>query len=266
MGDRNEEKEMLREEVGAWIEWARRELPRDGNIPPIFNTYEPWESWWSNSGDPPWISWFYGCPFEDIDQEGPQLLSTFEESFLADPSEVAARFVALSIYYSLAHLPSVYAEGFVSEARDRHAKNLAYLTCLVPAEDCHDWRTTRWEILNAYVISDWDRALELYNRAERLNLLPLAEIQVLRAQFRFLAAFGKATQPSLDSLFWPPDVYSPGSVCSECLYLGGLTSAKRKYAFANCDNEMLRHAAVDLETALAQRDDLSPAYRAVLAR
>ena len=203
---------------------------------------------------------------EDIDQEGPQLLSTFEELLLANPSDIPARFVALSTYYALAHLPSVYTEDFVSEARDRHAKNLAYLIRLVPTEDCHDWRTTRWEILNAYVISDWDRALELYNRAERLHLLPLAEIQVLRAQFRFLAAFGKATEPSLDSLSWPPDVYSPGSIYSERLFLEGLTSIKRKCAFANCDNDMLRHAALDLETALPQRQDLSPAYRAVLAR
>jgi tetratricopeptide (TPR) repeat protein len=265
MSDWNRKEEALHSRVDAWIQWARQELPKGGNIPAIFNALG--DSWWTDARDVPWVTWVVGNVDRDVDRGGLQLLSTVERFLLGGPSDLPTRFVALSVYYGLAHFPSIYAEtDLLAEAQERHARTLAYLVRLVPTEDCHDWRTIRWEILNAYVISDWDRALELYNRAEKLNLLPLTEIRVLRAQFRFLVALGKATVPTVNSLLWPPDVYSPGSGRSELLFLAGLPLPTPEYAFPDSDKEMLGRAALDLKTALAQRDDLSPAYHAVLAR
>jgi len=129
-----------------------------------------------------------------------------------------------------------------------------------------DWRTIRWEILNAYVIRDWDRALALYDRAEELDLLQPGEIQVLRGQFRFLAALRLDSELSLQSLFWPPEVYLPGSVQSEFLILKGFIPPDPIADVAESGREMPRHVAFDLETGLEKRHDLSAAYRAVLAR
>lgn len=269
-----EQRASLEGQVRAWIEWARQKLPQGGDIPPIlnddwdhpwwkspiFNT--GWDSWWKTAGEAPWVSRLEH--FFDIDfEQGAQVLSTFKELDLAD---LPTRFVALSVCYALAHYePVLLNEDLASQARDRHGKNLAQLIRLVPIELFDDWRTIRWEILNAYVIRDWDRARELYDRAEKLNLRP-GEIEVLRAQFRFLAALAQETELSLESLFWPPEVYSRGSLQSLFLLPLGLTPQDPTAALPDARQEMLRYAIPDLETALAKLEDLSPAYRAVLAR
>jgi len=265
----------LEKTVRAWIGWARQELPSAGDIPPIFNIGSIFNAgwrqdpWWNTAGRAlPWdypASDFLDSYFGDFDdQQAAKVLSAFEELNLAD---LPTRFVALSVCYALAHYEPVFLnEDLASQNRDAHEKNLAHLIRLVPVEFFGDWRTIRWEILNAYVISDWPRAFGLYNRAEELDLLRPGEIQALRGQFRFLAALGEEITPSLDSLLWAREVCSPVLFEHGLLFLGGLVTIDTKTAPADLAREMLRQAAVDLETARDKGYDLPPAYRAVLAR
>jgi tetratricopeptide (TPR) repeat protein len=263
--NREEGQAGLRETVSGWIEWARQKLPEDGNVPPIFNAGWGGDAWWKTVGEAPWNSRLEDFFDIDFEQGAHVLSSTLKELDLAD---LPTRFVALSVCYALAHYePVLLNEDLASQARRRHEKNLADLIRLVPIEFFDDWRRIRWEILNAYVISDWRRALRLYNRAEELDPLRPGEIQVLRGQFRFLAALSEETVGSLDSLLWPPEVYSVGSIESDFLFVAGLVPMKGKVrTLAAVAKEMLRQAVPDLETAMTKRDNLSPAYRAVLAR
>jgi len=279
MSDWNvEEQASLKEEVALWIEWARRRLPSAGDMPPIFRI-EPifnagWrvDAWWEKAEEVPWkynsdFETDYGC--YDVSQEGAshlceRCLPVLKDLDLAD---LATRFVALSVCYELAHYePALLNANLASNIRELHQNNLAQLIRLVPVDLLDDWRTIRWEILNAYVISDWDRALALYDQAEKLKLLPAGEIQALRGQFRFLAALGKDIKPPLNSLSWPPEVYCSTSVEASLLFLLGLVHVNTRTGPADFDREMLIDARVDLEKAVAKQRDLAPAYRAVLAR
>ena len=84
---------------------------------------------------------------------------------------------------------------------------MAYLVRLLPIEDCTDRRTIRWEICNACVIRDWERARRLYDQLEALALLELAEIQVLRGQLNFLVVFNSKKPGNLDPRFWEPKLF-----------------------------------------------------------
>jgi hypothetical protein len=45
---------------------------------------------------------------------------------------------------------------------DAFKKDLKRLVGLLPVEKCPvDWRFIRWEILNSYLVSDWERALKV---------------------------------------------------------------------------------------------------------
>ncbi len=267
MSDWNGEKRAtLKEEVDSWIEWARDKLPDDGNVPPLFNGGLGGHPWWRAIGEVPWSSRFYDdWQYRDIDQDGLRLLRAFEDFLVQDPPDLPTRFVALSVYYALAHHEGLYVEDVVSEARKRHTENLAYLIRMVQADGCHDWRTIRWEILNSYVISDWERARELYDRARKLDdVRPVGEIEVLRAQFDFLLT--QDQEATLALLLWLPDAYPLGSLSNEMLFWAGLTPMDSKMAVEDSAKVMLRHAALQLETARDKRYVLSPAHRAVLAR
>jgi hypothetical protein len=69
-----------------------------------------------------------------------------------------------------------------------------------------DWHVVRWEILNSYAIGDFDRALQLYNRADDLQLLDSASIRIMRGQFRYLEIFGSEFDIPLTEMFWEPAV------------------------------------------------------------
>jgi hypothetical protein len=107
--------------------------------------------------------------------------------------------------------------------RARAERTLALMVRFVPVDDCGNaWRDVRWEILNCYLIEDWDRATRLYNRAEDLQLKSAGEIATLRGQFRFLTVFGGRIEQNvrrlldrsdirlaLNSLFWEPRIFWP---------------------------------------------------------
>ncbi len=80
----------------------------------------------------------------------------------------------------------MYAEDAVAHIREQFSADFALLVRHLVVEDCPpNWRSIRWEILNSYVIRDWERALDLYGRAEKLGVTDPVDIQLMRGQFRF---------------------------------------------------------------------------------
>jgi tetratricopeptide (TPR) repeat protein len=194
------------------------------------------------------------------------LLQTFESVLSRDPFDVAVRFTALSAYYELSTFDPIYEEQFVAKDRARHKKNLAYLVNMVLAEDCTDWRTIAWEILNSYASRDcWDRALQLLARAEQMKLKDRREIQAIRGQLRFLEVFGDEMEVPLDSLEWEPRILESDDKDSKMLAYYAVSASLSKMRLSEEHVEKLKDASNDLDKALGGGQEFAPVYRALLA-
>jgi tetratricopeptide (TPR) repeat protein len=171
----------------------------------------------------------------------------------------------------------------------RAERVLALVVRFVPVEECGNaWRDVRWEILNSFLIEDWDRATRLYNRAEDLQLKSVGEIAVLRGQFRFLTVFGGRIEENvrkllnssdirlaLNSLFWEPEIYWPdGShelgesdqLKALLLFESGMCDADRELTLDDSSKATLLDSANDLQKALLALPDLPYVYRALVGR
>src|SRR2546428_114789 len=264
----------LRIQVRSWIEWSRTNLPGTGDIPKI-------------SGGDVEVPW--GVALEDICvyKDPHELLDCVMKYLIPNPCDVATRFIALHLYYSLSTLEPEDIAGYLMEGEEEDdeeplenalEKAIDLTTGLeedfrllvrhlkheeVPA----DWRYIRWEILNSYTIKDMDRALELYNKTQHLGLLDPAELYLLRGQFRFLRVFGPKLDEGFDPLMWEPKNYSSTEFgLTLVLFLWGLKVIRPEIGLDVSSHEALMDAASDLEKALKRTPDLSPAYRSVLAR
>lgn len=250
----------LRESVESWIRWSRDNLPGAGDIPAIN---------WRGVGRPWETCAIYLFDRADDESHGNEhgLLRLFEALLAPDPSDLATRFTALSVYFELSRFQSIYDEDFVKEHRLRHKSNLEYLVHLVCHEDCSDWRIIRWEILNSYAIRDWKRTTSLYNRAEDSGMLARAEIQALRGQYEFLAAVGDNTDHPLDSLFWEPRIYNQQDL--QALFLADealdVPPSFEEKELRNDALEFSKDAANDFDKALAGDHNFGLTYRVVNA-
>jgi tetratricopeptide (TPR) repeat protein len=172
--------------IKDWVDSVRQRIPLEAAIPPVnsIRVDKPWDDWLDEL-------------FEHADNEGLPfalpLLRNIESELILNPSDVATRFTALAVYYDLVHLSSIWVPKVLEEDaetnRYRHQQHLAYLVRLVSVDECPDWRRIRWEILNAYSICDWDRALDLFNRAERAQAADSIRVQLMRGEFGFIRLF-----------------------------------------------------------------------------
>src|ERR1700686_1084135 len=56
----------------------------------------------------------------------------------------------------------------------------------------------KFELYNAYLVANWERAEELFRRIAVLNLEPAPALSALRGQFWFFSVFGRQIQFELD--------------------------------------------------------------------
>lgn len=280
-------------DVEEWIRWAGDNAVGLDPIPTPLE-YEP---------EPPWMS-FVPDLFDELTAGSitrDSLLSSLCHSLPDRPVSLATRFVAVSVYASL----ELWTRGRKKEADEcaedvqdflypdvaRSAaqvkEDLALVVRMTGVEDClPEWRVIRWEILNAYLISDWDRALSLYGRAEQCGLLSPAEICLLRAQFYYLRVFEEGMEEfiraslkqeeiryRLGSLAWQPKLYSLDDAASTDDRFGGLMLADNAFFERDDGRErpvpqrlLLSSAAQEFEKASLQQGHLPPLYAALYAR
>ncbi|HEV2521854.1 MAG TPA: hypothetical protein VGT24_05680 [Candidatus Acidoferrales bacterium] len=168
----------------------------------------------------------------------------------------------------------------------RAEKTFGLLVRFLSAEDCPGtWRDLRWEILNSYLVKDWDRANRLYSRAEELRLKSDGEIAALRGHFRFLTVFGNRIEENvrrvlkrddfrvgLNTLFWEPRIYgTDGSddldqISVLLLFEAGMCDGDRELVLNDSSRSTLLDAANDLQKAFVTLPALPYPYRAVLGR
>jgi tetratricopeptide (TPR) repeat protein len=174
----------------------------------------------------------------------------------------------------------------IEESCTRARRTLALLVRFLPVEDCaNTWRDSQWEILNSYIIRDWDRATRLYNRAEDLRLASSGEVAVFRGQFRFLVVFGARIEENarrilkradirlgLDSLFWEQRIYGSDAsdefnqLKAQLLFENGMCDSDRELILSDSDKALLLDAANDLQKAFLSIAGLPYPYRGVLAK
>lgn len=278
-------------DVEEWIRWAGDNAIGLDPIPAALG-YEP---------RPPWVS-FVPDLFDELDggfTTRESLLSSLCHSLPDRPVSLATRFVAVSVYAVL----ELWARGKKKEAvecaeevqdflyptvagtADEVKEDLALVVRMTAVEDCPpEWRLIRWEILNAYLISDWERALNLYARAEQYGLLSPADICLFRAQFYYLRVFDEEIEEfiraslnqreiryRLESLAWEPRLYSLDDAASPDV--GGLMLADGAFFERDDGRErpvpqrlLLSSAAQELEKASLQQGYLPPLYAALYAR
>ena len=203
------------------------------------------------------------------------------------------------IYDPIDEAEEVGIRNGIKDACARLEKTLALLVRFLPVEDCAGtWRHFRWEVLNSYLIHDWERAARFYNRAEEIGLCKPNEIAVLRGQFRFLVVFGDSIEKdvrrflkndkirlSLDSLFWDPVTFQSGAseprsgvpgdwvyaddfdqLKAQLLFENGMCDEDRGLALKDSDRALLLDAANDLQKAFLAPAALPYPYRAALGR
>ena len=271
-----------REKVQEWIKWSRESLPETRDYP-MLNVAE------INGSKCPWQEEIYSDFTYSDKGSREKLLTLFENHLSRDPADVSSRFTALNLHYALSthanddsDMKTYYDLTGVDheDVREDFTRNMAYLVRLLPVENCTDWRTIRWEICNACAIRDWGRARQLYDQLEALDLLELAERQILRGQFNFFVVFGSKTRGNLDPQFWEPKLYYSkpydslgweGKLHEFILFSWGLNLAhkreedEKEINLDEAERDRISDAANDFDKGLTKRPDLSPAYRAMLA-
>ncbi len=167
--------------IRSWTQWTRENLDSSEDIPNIDWTghrskWDPKNSTIIRTDvEIPWVgrAWelFNEAEFENPVRGREQLLSCFADELTRNPGDAAARFTAFHFYYAIATCSSPTKEEEIAHVRKAFMDDLRTLVGLLPVEECpNDWRTIKWEILNSYVIGDWERAKQLYDHAELVRL------------------------------------------------------------------------------------------------
>lgn len=278
----------------TWIDWARVNLSLQEDIPKItsIGSSLPW------SHEPAKLA-------HRLAGDRESLLNIVASLLVSEPTDIHPRFVALTLYAALAGLTTPgfhdelvtacakesglddteiemgrsgnfgeYAElieQYETSARTTERafyKHLVTLVGILKLEDVPpEWPYIRWEVLNSYTIRDWERALELYNRAEKSKALEPVAAWVLRGQFRYLVFFGNEIEIELDSLEWEPSIYGQENPeCALLLLLSGLRRGRSGRPLEQSDLSWLRHAVTDFENAFAADRRPPDWYQAPLAR
>jgi hypothetical protein len=137
-----------------------------------------------------------------------QLTDACEAAILAAGEDVCARFVVLHFLYWFRVGLTPYEPDDEREAYDRVDAALSRIVELLPVGDCPKaWPGLRWEITNAYAAGLWNRAIALYDFAERERVLATRSARLMRGHCRYLVAAGRgSTDDPLYEGHWEPRV------------------------------------------------------------
>lgn len=293
------DKRELRKKLDEWIPWVKEHIEADTDIPSIVDLAR------QALNDPDGKYLLFAAIPEGV---SPELLEDCWGDKLTDSAgDIGVRAAVLCcarVKLSLlkADLDELddakedaywFSDRIQREEMERRCARaeltLGLVVRFVRVEDCGNaWRDVRWEILNCYLIEDWDRATRLYNRAEDLQLKSAGEIAALRGQFRFLTVFGGRIEENvrrlldrsdirvaLNSLFWEPRIFwldgsretdETDQLKALILFENGMCDGDPGLVLSDSNKSTLLDSANDLQKALLALPDLPYPYRALLGR
>lgn len=286
----------LEADIRSWIDLMRDTLEARPDSIPVVGDFDMVGAWWDDICD------------EMIDAWSPEfrqrLLYAFSNQIQPEGVDITLRYTALQIYnrlldYSInikKDLPlglgpsgvTIKRDGIIIERGETVAwestslqvrNDLRFLIDCVRPENMHDSRTIRWEITNAYMVENWDRAFQLYDRAEQLGLARDVDLFLMRGHLQFLIASYRCRSsqpqkslcytrklPPLHPFNWEPTIYDSQVLPLALLLLdSGLDTAPSSEDIREADENRLQEAIRDLRQA-QQEIELPPPYRAILAR
>jgi tetratricopeptide (TPR) repeat protein len=217
--------------------------------------------------------------------------SVLESEMARDPTDIAARFVALSFFYELLAdaRPMDEDKIFLFEKLGKPTpalieRHLGELIRLVDVEACQNPKLVRWEIVNACAVADWDRAARLHDRL--VELVPEPESQAVKGQFLFQVVFMRyLLEPRGRLEDWQPVVLEldPSPPTSLRKWLSKPLRYRKQFSHLLVDypdedeedgeeslvpedSDRILDAIAALDKALRQKPELHPSYRLMLAR
>jgi hypothetical protein len=269
-----------REQVLEWVHWVRDNGMGDEPYPPV-QTIKITGLWDAEAEE-------HGCG-----GDRQQTVATFMELLSASPNDFPTRFVAIHFYWSALKSAQAYNgeermlfPHEIEQAISECEADLALVVRAVAVDDLTGgWDFVAWEISNAYLIGDWQRASALYNLAEHRELKRRPELQALRGQFKVLTLLGCEVDEALSKLstkvdgftlrgpHWiPPKIYLDGDrPVDELLALTllqrlGVCHLRPAVTFDDWRREWMEDAATDLKRALSAMPQLPIAYQLIRAR
>ena len=255
-----------------------------------------------------WDEWFDPLLSAWTSQVRRDLYGFFLDQMKLQPADLVIRYSGLAVYSGLIHylrspdnkwmhlgmqIESIDRDGVRHKSGGEEWDNpfvslpedLKALVYFVAVSDTESWRTIQWEILNSYLIEDWDRASRYYDRARKLGAVDEPDLRLMLGQFQFLLAFRNAPVEPLQAEIlrdnycylregysplhpfnWEPQLYdAPNSLLSVFLLASGLAVSIGNPEDSRPERRALRDAIDALESARELRQ-LPPPYEAALAR
>jgi tetratricopeptide (TPR) repeat protein len=235
-----------RDEFEVWIASTRERFAREDECPLIDE----------RAYDHDLISSAYS---DAVDNDA--VYEYLESLLVWDRCDIAVRFVILKYYYGLVHFdPFPLGEEFVAIPRARFATELNHFLGLRDRDHPQDFKTLRWEILNACAVRNFELARGVYEDLPKSRTLTDADLHQVMGRFFFLVAFLDDDGPPLQ--VWEP---SPGCNLFLQIQLTFLVLTTDPVP-AGRSTEWVRDAANALEKARGKNPQLLPVYRFMLAR
>lgn len=111
-----------------------------------------------------------------------------ETILAADPSNLRARYAILDYLKTIIEADEwIGVAQDIESAKDEARNLLEYILPLAPIDKITTWPQLAWEISQAGLISNLERAQKLFERALYCNLAPREQVYLLRARHLFLA-------------------------------------------------------------------------------
>jgi hypothetical protein len=189
----------------------------------------------------------------------------FEIRLISSDSALPVRFVILNFLYRLAHFASFANENSVQEIYWAVWPHLERFVRLQEISVLYDTGAVRWEITNACVIQDWDRASMLFDRLKSLGAITASEHRALKGQMYACSVVAMRSGGTDFLDWWAPRLdrtYSFGS-SSMIRPLTLLTWGMNLTADEECsegERERLSDAAHEWEKCFGENSDPHGSY------
>lgn len=270
----------------AWVEWAATMLQEKGDSIPAVDDWIPGVPWQDAVH-----RWARGIADDGGAAEREKAFRAFSSLQAGRPYKLPERFASLTVAHALvSELRRVESDSYLgdmlreedyprlAEAIEELQQDFADLVRLVRPEDCpRSWPAISWEICNSYLVGDVSRVFDLLQVVPGLNVLPSADLLVLRGHIRFLSVFDERAGETLaDRWEYAGAIWPFGTLGRSGFIDGDYVNAALLFTKARCGEgpidlkpdlrSAVRDVIADLEKAVDQGASLGVEHRMALGR
>ncbi len=245
----------FRQEIREWISWAEIHCSLKDDY--FMKT---------DDDDVPWMDLV--SAFAAADHFGASFREAAEEILVHDPSSFFARYAILNYLWAIVYAEWDGPREDVEVVKDDAQRLIRFIVPLAPVETLADWRKLAWEVGQAGLCSDHNRAIRLFDHAFAVDLLPRKDLQLLRARHLFLAIYLDSVREMLQeefegklsvsgwgmSIIWYPSLesaYASQSKLNLGIVLHCGNARRLKTNLSAVESEYCRYVIADIESSQA---------------